>query len=109
MEIHMVGCLKCGALVLSVVVIGANRIGAAELAETDSNCCSIAEACCPPMDTPPDVRAFVSGGWHIQESAGFRVCCRGVLSGDRSLAAAIEALRTSLSRKWLGDVPLPAW
>ncbi|HUY34696.1 MAG TPA: hypothetical protein VMV69_18265 [Pirellulales bacterium] len=66
-------------------------------------------ASCAPAGAPSEVRAYVSEGWQIQESARFRVCCLGALPADCKLAPAIEALRTSLSQKWLGDVAVAAW
>ncbi|HVC96130.1 MAG TPA: hypothetical protein VND64_20775 [Pirellulales bacterium] len=103
----MLFSFKIGTLALAVVAIASNPIGAAEPAAASS----ISPERNPDSPTAGslDFRTYTTGGWQFQESAGFRVCSRGALPNDQVLATALESLRASLSRKWLGDDRLPVW
>lgn len=101
---------KTIALALCVVSILANPLGATEPVVTDSSSPSSAPADrAQPGTKSLEFRTYVTDGWNIQECNGFRVCSRGALPNDQALVTALDALRANLSRKWLGDVPLPVW
>jgi hypothetical protein len=107
----MLFAFKSGALALAAVAIASNPLWAVEPVATGSSnqASSEPDASSRPERKPLEFRAYATGGWQIRESAGFRVCSRGALPNDQVLATALEVLRTDLSRKWLGDVPLPLW
>jgi hypothetical protein len=52
---------------------------------------------------------FEPVGWHVFETANFRILSYGTAPVNAETAAACERLRDGLTRKWLPDVELDTW